>query len=208
MCLSNMAFVPEISILRASAMSSVSVLLFDRSRELVNCRVDPCVACLTKGVLWSLKIFVDCHALSISRRYFPFFSLRFCFPGPKSCHSYEKHILYVIVQKTGISEACKVMFLNGIIVYTNQKTVYFAVYSSFPQLRIQNLWQITFLCTMEHASIFFEPRRWWEVVDLNNFACLVPLHVPTIYLDSEYFIMICKIYLAVKINIDNLFLIR
>src|SRR5271168_462202 len=97
MRLSNMAFVPEISILRASAMSSNSVLLFDRPRKPVNCRVDPCVACLTKGVLWSLKIFVDCHALSISRRYFPFFSLRFCFPGPKSCHSYEKHILYVIV---------------------------------------------------------------------------------------------------------------
>src|ERR1700678_3983500 len=73
------------------------------------------------------------------------------------------------------------MFPNGIIVYTNQKTVYFAVYSSFPQLRIQILWQITFLSTMEHASNFFKPRRWWEVVDLNNFACLVPLHVPTIY---------------------------
>src|ERR1700678_1156155 len=113
-------------------------------------------------------------------------------PGPKSCHSYEKHILYVIVQKTGISEACKAMFLNGIIVYTNQKTVYFAVYSSFPQLRIQILWQITFLSTMEHASIFFEPRRWWEVVDLNNFACLVPLHVPTIYSMMNKKILHCQ----------------
>src|SRR5271168_1402171 len=100
-------------------------------------------------------------------------------------HMRNVYSTYVIVQKTGISEACKVMFLNGIIVYTNQKTVYFAVYSSFPQLRIQILWQITFLSTMEHASIFFEPRRWWEVVDLNNFACLVPLHVPTIYSNAN-----------------------
>src|ERR1700678_1126690 len=59
------------------------------------------------------------------------------------------------------------------------------------QRKQRKLWNTTDLGVFEcsrnpavannHASIFFEPRRWWEVVDLNNFACLVLLHVPTIY---------------------------
>ena len=66
---------------------------------------------------------------------------------------------------------------DGISAYTKRKTMYFAVCSSIPQLGIQISRILIYLpsCNMPY---FF---RAVEVVDIDNFACLVPLHVPTIY---------------------------
>ena len=39
-----------------------------------------------------------------------------------------------------------------------------------------------------HATclIFFELWKWREAVDIDNLACLVPLHVPTIYSKDSF----------------------
>ena len=65
--------------------------------------------------------------------------------------------------------------------HTKQKTMYFAVCSSIPQLIIQILLDIDLFTIMQYALFFFELWKWQEVVDIDNFACLVPLHAPTIY---------------------------
>jgi len=75
----------------------------------------------------------------------------------------KKGVHCIIVKKTIIFDAGMVVFLNAINVYIKQKTVYFAVCSSVPHLRIQIFLWSDFFCTMEHVWFFLSPgsdRKW------------------------------------------------
>ena len=50
-----------------------------------------------------------------------------------------------------------------------------------PHLRIQYFSEIDLFSINMPCFFFFELRKWRKVVDIDNFACLVPLHIPTLY---------------------------
>jgi len=63
----------------------------------------------------------------------------------------KKGVHCIIVKNTNIFDIGMVVFLNTINVYTKQETVYFAVCSLVPHLRIQIFLQSDFFSTMEHV---------------------------------------------------------
>ena len=101
---------------------------------------------------------LDCHALKLFRRYFAVSNLWDHFVNPKSGNSYTETKTEYHWEKTKVFDQRKVVFLNGIIVYTYQKTAYFTFCSSMSLLRTKMSTQICFICIKEYA-VFFSSLR-------------------------------------------------
>jgi hypothetical protein len=112
---------------------------------------------------------LGCHAMKALRRYFVLFNLSDYFATLKSGWFHTETEPLMVIKKPKVFDQWNIVFLKAIIVYTNQKTVYFAFFNLRSSLGIKMVSQIYFNCIKEHAWFFPRLRsggkgRKWEVL--------------------------------------------
>ena len=115
----------------------------------------PCVFGFRGRGLTVFKFFMNCHAHDLCHRYLALF--RFTWFKKVifiNRNEYFTSLLYIIIKRNNNFGASIVVFLDGIIAYTKRKTMYFAVCSSIPQLKIQIFSEIDLFSIMQHALFF------------------------------------------------------
>src|SRR5271155_2449488 len=75
----------------------------------------------SEGGLAVFKNFLDCHAMKASRRYFVLFNPSDPFATLKSSRFHTETKPCMVIKKTKVFDQRNVVFLNAIIVYTNEK---------------------------------------------------------------------------------------